>query len=211
MKKAAYLGAIIIVAAVSFTLGFVLGRRPRVERETGLDGVVLSASGNSRFPAEYRGAAAFLLEGKLSEAESVYNELAQRDQNSAEPYVGLAACRMKRNDLVGARELYDKALAKDTKSANALIGLGSVCGYQSDYTNAVAAYEKALRVNDEAAEAHWGLAQAYFYLGETDKARAHLNRFKQLLPNSPQIPALENAIASSPQTGAAPNAAPPQQ
>jgi tetratricopeptide (TPR) repeat protein len=209
MKRAIYPAAILCVAVAALTVGFFLGRRSTAAQQSQPDGLVVTAYGSSLFPAEYRGAAAFLLEGKLSEAEAMYNELVQRDEHSAEPYAGLAACRMKESDFAGAHELYEKALVRDPKSVNALIGLGSAYGFQSDYTNAVAAYERVLKVNDQAPEAHWGLAMAYFHLGDNDKAQAHLERFKELQPNSPQIATLQKMMGPSPQPDAAPNAAPP--
>jgi tetratricopeptide (TPR) repeat protein len=198
VKRALYLGIVIAAATGGFVAGFLLGKKSKsVAHEP--SGLVL---------AEYR-AATFLMEGKLTEAEAAYHELARHNQLSGGPYAGLAACRMQMGDFVGARELYEKALARDPKSIDAMIGLGSAYGAQSDYTNAAAAYERALSLSDQAAAAHWGLSKADFYLGEYEVARGHLERFKQLVPNSPRIADLENLFAPRPQPDAPPNAAPP--
>ena len=120
-----------------------------------------------------------------------------------------AATLIMEGNLVKARELYKKVLARDPKSVGALVGLGSTYGLQSDYTNAAAAFEKALSLDDQNAAAHWALAKAQIYLGEKERARAHLERFKQLDPTSSRIADLENMLGPSPQPDASPNAAPP--
>ena len=199
VKKALYLGAVIAVAAGAFVGGFLFGKRSKPVAQSGPSGLVL---------AEYR-AATFLMEDRLTEAEAAYNELAQRDQLSAGPYVGLAVCRMRRGEFARARELYEKALVREPTSVGALIGLGSAYAYQSDYSNAAAVYERALSVNEKTADAHWGLAKAEVNLGENERARAHLERFKQLDPNSPRAADLESMLGPSPQPDAPPNAAPP--
>lgn len=209
MKKALYPGIAICVVAAAFVAGLLAGRKQQPIPPKAPDGLVLSAGGNSPFPVEYRGAAAFLLEGKIPEAEAVYNQLVQQDTNSAEPYIGLAICRYRRGDLVGARDLYEKGLARDPKSLNALIGLGSTLGGQSDHTNAAAVYEKALSVKEDSPEAHWGLALAAFYLGQSNRARAHLDRFERLQPDSPRIAGLEGLIGKGSQPAAATDRNPP--
>jgi Flp pilus assembly protein TadD len=199
VKKVLYLGVVIAAAAGVFVGGFLFGKRSRPVAQSEPSGLVL---------AEYR-AATFLMEDRLTEAEAAYNELAQHDQHSAGPYVGLAACRMRRGEFVRARELYEKALVRDPTSVGALIGLGSAYGFQSDYTNAAAVFERALSVNERTADAHWGLAMAKVHLGENEHARAHLERFKQLDPNSPRAADLESMLRPSPQPDAPPNAALP--
>ena len=199
MKRALYLGAVIAAAAGAFIVGFLIGERSKPVAQSEPTGLVL---------AEYR-AATFLMEDRLAEAEAAYHELAQHDQHSAGPYVGLAVCRMRRGEFARARELYEKALVRDPTSVGALIGLGSAYGFQSDYTNAAAVFEKALSVNEKTADAHWGLAKAEVNLGENERARVHLERFKQLDPNSPRAADLESMLGQSPQPDAPPNAAPP--
>lgn len=200
MKRALYLGVVIAVAVGAFVGGFLFGKRSKPATQS---------EPSDRVLAEYR-AATFLMENRLTEAEAAYNELAQHDQHSAGPYVGLANCRMQRGEFARARELYEKALVRDPTSVGALIGLGSAYGFQSDYTNAAAVFERALSVNEKTSDAHWGLAKAEVYLGENERARAHLERFKQLDPNSPRAADLESMLGPSPQADAAPNAAPPQ-
>ena len=96
------------------------------------------------------------------------------------------------------------------KSVLGLVGLGSTYASQSDYTNAAINYERALGLDETSAEAHWGLAMAYAYLGESGRARGHLDRFKQLNPGSPRVAELERLVGSvTSQPTAPPNAAPP--
>jgi tetratricopeptide (TPR) repeat protein len=210
MKKAAYWGGMVCVATVAFAAGWLMGKGQRVRMARDGDGLVLVEGGSLPFPAEYRAAAAFVLEGKIPEAKRLYHELTQRDPNSPEPYVGLGNCRAKTGDVTGARALFQEALQKDPKSVLGLVGLGSTYVLQSDYTNAAINYERALALNEASAEAHWGLTIAYAYLGESGRARGNLDRFKQLNPGSPRVVELERLVGSATsQPTAAPNAASP--
>jgi tetratricopeptide (TPR) repeat protein len=210
MKKVAYWGGILCVGAVAFAAGWLAGKGQRVKTAREGDGLVLVEGGSLPFPAEYRAAAAFVLEGKIPEAERLYHELTQRDPSSPEPYVGLGNCRAKTGDVTGARALFEEALQKDPKSVLGLVGLGSTYVLQSDYTNAAINYERALALDKASAEAHWGLTIAYAYLRESGRARGHLDRFKQLNPGSPRVAELERLVASvTSQPIAPPNAAPP--
>ncbi len=200
----------VCVGTVAFAAGWVVGKGQRVRMAKEGEGVVLVEGGSLAFPAEYRAAAAFVLEGKIPEAERLYRELTQRDPSSPVPYVGLGGCRAESGDFTGARALYQEALHKDPKSVLGLVGLGSTYSSQSDYTNAAANYERALALDAASAEAHWGLAIAYACLGERTRARGHLDRFKQLNPGSPRVAELERFVGSATsQPAAAPNAAPP--
>ena len=200
MRKRIGWVAILCVALVTTALVCVLSNRWRsrteiVRREIDGDGaVIVEGDRASPFATQYRTAADLVACGRLSEAESLYNELAKKEPDSPDPYVGLASCRMKRHDLMGAVQLYQQALEMEPKSVNALVGLGSSYYRLSDYATAVEKYETALALDEASPEAHWGLVLAYAHLGKKAQARTHLDRFKQLVPDSRYIDRLEELV-----------------
>ena len=125
-----------VVVIVAVLMCFVRGRWQSREEIDAEGMVIIKGDRVSRFAAQYRTAADLLARGRLSEAESLYKELAEKEPNSPYARVGLAGCCMKREDFMGARKLYQEALELEPKSVGALVGLGSsYCGV-SDYANA---------------------------------------------------------------------------
>ena len=211
MTRLAQCGLLLCVALAAIALVWSTRDGKRLRKEIDPKGtVIIEGDGMSSFSEQYRATADLVAKGRLSEAESQYRELTNKEPNSPNAYVGLASCRVGRNDLPGARELYKTALRIDPKSINAFIGLGSTYSAESDYTNAAANYEAAVALNERSPEAHWGLAIAYAHLGKQAQARTNLDRFKKLAPDSRHIPALEEIVGRSyGQPDASPNAAPP--
>jgi tetratricopeptide (TPR) repeat protein len=166
------------------------GRREVDDKGT----VFIEAKGASVFAAEYRTAANLLAADKISEAEAIYNELVKKEPASPTPYGGLAACRMARDDHLGALQLYQKVLEMDPREAYALVGMGSCYALLSDYAAAIEKYEAAIALDGKMPDAHWGLVVAYAYLGKKAQARDHLDRFKQLAPDSRHIETLEAVV-----------------
>ncbi len=196
---------IVIVLAVIGTIAlacFLTKRRTLVRKEVGTEGLVISGTERiSPFSEEYRTALNLLSRGEVSEAEAIYNELAKKEPGVADPYIGLGACYLHRQDFAGAQQSYEKALEIDPKSVNAFIGLGSMYIGLSNYTNAVEKYKAALALDEECPDAHWGLVSAYVRLDDMTQARKHLDRFKQLAPDSRYIGHLESLVNdSTPQT-----------
>ena len=61
--------------------------------------------------------------------------------------------------------------------------LGMVKLKTGDAKGAVEAFDEVIRFNPEKAEAHYGLGQAYMKLGEREKAKSALERFREMQQN----------------------------
>ena len=139
----------------------------------------------------------FIAKGKFAEAERLYTELTNKEPSSPYAYSALASCRAMRGDYAGARQLYKQALRIEPALVDALFGLRS-CDYaEIDYTNAVANYKTALAPDETCPEAHWGLAITYACSGRPTEAKIHLDRLRQLVPDSPHIAEIERATKRS--------------
>jgi len=198
MSRIRWTEIICLAAATTAIVCFVTLRSPQdqtVRREVGRDrDLVIVGRGVSPFASKYRAASDLLTDGEISQAEAIYNKLIEAEPTSPAPYVGLAACYMERGDPVGALQLYEKAFEMDPKSAYVLVGMGSSYISVSDYTKAIEKYEAALVLDEKTPDAHWGLVVACAHLGKNAHARSHLDRFKQLAPDSRHIKTLEDLV-----------------
>ena len=167
------------------------GARREARRSGDLDVV---GRGVSAYGEKHQMASDLLTDGEISQAESIYKKLAEKEPASPYPYLGLASCRRELDDHAGALEFYEKAFEMDPKSTYALIGMGSVYTEMSDYAKAIEKYAAALELDAEMPQVHWGLTIACARLGEKARARRHLNRFKKLAPDSRYIKSLEAMV-----------------
>jgi len=190
---------IICLAAVMTAIAcFAMLRSPQgqtVRREVGREGgLVVVGRGASPFASEYRAASGLLADGAIAEAEAIYKKLVEKEPTSPYPYLGLASCRARLGDPQGALQLYQKAFETDPKSPYALVGMGSCYVSVSDYAKAIEKYEAAIVLDEKTPDAHRGLAVACAHLGQNARARRHLDRFKQLAPDSRHIKTLEDLV-----------------
>jgi len=77
-----------------------------------------------------------------------------------------------------AEPLFERANMVAPRTAAALLGLGQVALARKDYARAVGVLEEALQASPSEASLHSPLAMAYRGLGETAKAEAHLQQWR---------------------------------
>lgn len=198
MRKQFYIGLFACALLLYFAKIWRGGDAPRRGNEVDAKGnVIVIGDSETQFQNRYIEAAGLIAKGRVSEAESIYMELTKKEPASPDGHVGLGACRLQLNDATGARKNYETALRLEPRSVNALLGLGSSYSLESDYKNAIVNYELALAVNESSPEAHWGLVVCYAETGKKKDALNHLNRFKELAPNSRHTDALERLVESA--------------
>jgi tetratricopeptide (TPR) repeat protein len=201
MRKPLQMG-LLACAAVALLAALWVGRHGGhgARRECELDdtgNTIVTGDGASAHASRYREAAELIGQGRVAEAERLYLELTNSEPDSPNGYVGLGACCLERKDPAGARKQYETALKLAPRSVNALVGLGSSYSFEADYKNATRNYELALAEDERSPEAHWGLAVAYAEMGRRKDAADHLQRFKELAPDSRHIAALEEIVADA--------------
>ena len=97
-----------------------------------------------------------------------------------------------------AMPMFDRALQVAPDTVAALAGLGQIALARNDFARATELLEKALAINPGAASLHSPLAQAYRGLGDTAKAEAHLQQWRNtdILVRDPMREQLDLALQS---------------
>jgi tetratricopeptide (TPR) repeat protein len=97
-----------------------------------------------------------------------------------------------------AAPMFERALKVAPDTVAALAGLGQIALGRNDYTRAVQVLEQALAINPGAASLHSPLAQAYRGLGQTARAEAHLQQWRNtdILVDDPMRQQLDIALQS---------------
>ena len=137
-----------------------------------------------RNPAHYRAhlwlGLALLSDAKIAQAEPELRLCQQMRPDSAEPLVALAECAMERRDYLKARTLLGQALELDYSNLLALQDLGNLNLLEKRYDEAVNNFTQIVTVTPKNKQAHLKLGQALHFLGRTDEARQHEQRFREL-------------------------------
>jgi len=97
----------------------------------------------------------------------------------------LAELLYRLDDKTAARERYYMAIEIDENFVEARAGLGCVLAETGDSELAVCAFQGALLHHPDYADVHYHLAMTLQKLGKPIEAEHHLERFRELMPNSP--------------------------
>jgi len=121
--------------------------------------------------------------GRLSEAESLYQQILQVDpiQPSALNLLGVIAHQAGKNDI--AVDLITKAVAIKPEYAGAHNNLGNALKELGKFDEAVASYNKVLAIKPDYTEAHSNLGLALQELGKFDEAVASFNKALAINPD----------------------------
>jgi tetratricopeptide (TPR) repeat protein len=137
----------------------------------------------------------YLLMGKMQAAETadspaILERLARfarlEPQNALANYYYAVSLWRRRNsleeleDLDQVRSLLEKAVHLDPSLGVGYLELGIVYSEQRDAPKAVSALQQSLAATPRLEEAHYRLAQLYRQMGETSKAHAELQLYKQM-------------------------------
>ena len=122
-------------------------------------------------------------EGRLSQAESIYNKILQNnpDQPIALHLLGVIAHQTGKNDI--AVDLITKALAIKPDYANAHSNLGAALKGLEKLDEAIASYRKVLAIKPDYPEAHYNLGVALQDQGKPEEALASYHKALSLKPD----------------------------
>jgi len=87
---------------------------------------------------------------------------------------------------IQVESLLNNAVRLDPKFGAAYLQLGILHSEQRDFARAISDYRQAIQVSPRMEEAHYRLAQAYRQTGESEKARAELEAYNQMVKESAQ-------------------------
>jgi tetratricopeptide (TPR) repeat protein len=122
-------------------------------------------------------------EGRLPEAEKLYNQILQADpkQPIALHLLGVIAYQVGKNDV--AVDLISKALDVMPDYVEAYNNLGNAFNGMGKLEEAVASYRKALAIKPDYAEAHNNLGSTLDDLGKPDEAISHYRNAISIKPD----------------------------
>ena len=121
--------------------------------------------------------------GRLSDAESLYQQILQTDPDHpiALHLLGVIAHQMGKNDV--AVDLITKALALKPDWAEAHSNLGNALQDLGNPEDAVTSFHKALAIKPDYAEAHRNLGLVLQELGRLDESATHYRRASDINPD----------------------------
>lgn len=115
--------------------------------------------------------------GNLDEALVSYRRVLSMDPGYPNTLMRIGRVSLESGKLQEAGEAFEQLLELHPElSAPGLDGLGTIALRERDLERAVDLLQRALVLQPQATQLHYRLAQAYRQLGETDKAREHLEQ-----------------------------------
>jgi len=123
------------------------------------------------------------LDGKIDEAEIVFQELLELNSEDADILNNLGIVYESRGDIEDAVTYYKKALALDGKHLIALTNTANLYQKAGKWHEAVIQLEKCLRLEDQNPTLFNQLAATYINLNEYGKARSNLLKSLELNPD----------------------------
>ncbi|MGO8917429.1 MAG: tetratricopeptide repeat protein [Stellaceae bacterium] len=138
-------------------------------------------------PAQaFESAAGLQRQGRLAEAEQLYEAVLDLDRHHPGALHNLAMIRSQQGRLGEAASLLRHAIYRHPGNAAAHNGLGGVLQAMGRHEEALAPFERAVALDPDLAPAHYGLASALLALGRAADALARLDRALALEPGFAQ-------------------------
>ncbi len=114
-------------------------------------------------------------------AEQAYRRAIELDPRLATALTNLGNLRLVAGDRAEAESMYRRAIAADPSQAEAPYNLAYLLVERGLHNEAVPLFERALSLRPDFAEAHFNLAMALTEVGKKDRARAHWQRYRDML------------------------------
>jgi tetratricopeptide (TPR) repeat protein len=152
--------------------------------------VILLVSQSMAVLAESRGKALKRAEKELrqanfGEAEKIYRQLIERDQNDKDARLGLSFALIKQSKLQESFEQAAQVIAADPLSARAHALLGTALLRSGEFRNSIEALYTAVKFNNRESLAIAGLAEVEYFENRSRTAYDWLKRAVQLDPLEP--------------------------
>lgn len=136
--------------------------------------------GNSRWP--YLLGVHYEETGFLDKAVDSYRDALIEDVRYLPGYIRLGRVLLELERLDEAAAAFQVVLDANSDEAAALAGKGQVAFQREEYGRAASLFQRALRIQPEASSLHYRLGLTYRALGETDKARAEMDKAGERIP-----------------------------
>ncbi|WP_109486220.1 tetratricopeptide repeat protein [Occallatibacter savannae] len=117
--------------------------------------------------------------GDNANAAAIFNDAISRNPDNDQNYLSLALVNLRSNDAAAAQKVLAKGQTRIPHSGKISWGLGLVAAMAGNADEAASRFEHAIELLPEWAGAYSTLGVLYFQIGEIDKAKEVLNRFKE--------------------------------
>jgi choline-sulfatase len=145
--------------------------------------------------AQLRLAYTRLQAGDCTRAEPAFHAAAAAGLPSADVYIGLATCLVRRRDLAGAERALNEARVLEPDNPTVTANLGLLHAEKGDLPAAIQALKAALDIDPDLHEARFNLAIAYAKAGRRSEAATSARELlARLPPNAPQRPEVERLL-----------------
>ena len=135
----------------------------------------------------------------MSQAADIFRDAIVRNPDNDQNYLSLALIDLRDHDLDAARQTLGKGQSRIPASGKIYWGLGLTSAIRGDTSEAVQQFEHAIDLLPEWGGGYSTLGVFYFQIGQVDKARAVLNRFKESSVNATlDITAIEQVLDRAP-------------
>ncbi len=123
-------------------------------------------------------------QGKLDEADALFQRVLQLDANNAPALQNLGIVALRRDDVGAAQANLARALALNPRLPLALNTMGVVFARQNDFAQAVEMWKRAVEIDPRQYDALFNTGLVEARAGHAAEARAALERFRETAPKS---------------------------
>jgi tetratricopeptide (TPR) repeat protein len=125
--------------------------------------------------------------GQFAAAETQYQELLRRNDDSGEAHAGLARTYLRQQKVDQAADVLRQAVTRAPDSAGVRTALGELHFRQGKIDEAGAEFQKAVRALPDMARAHWGVGLVAKTRSLHAQAKREFDTARQLDPDDPDI------------------------
>jgi tetratricopeptide (TPR) repeat protein len=136
--------------------------------------------------------------GDTAKAIEIFRNAISRNPDNDQYYLSLALVQLRDNDLNSAEQTLQKALARMPGSGKIAWGLGLVSVLHGNASQAAEHLERAVDLLPEWAGGYSTLGIFYYQIGQLEKARNVLNRFKGSNAGGLDVARIEEVLSKAP-------------
>jgi tetratricopeptide (TPR) repeat protein len=133
--------------------------------------------------------------GDTAHATQIFQDAITRNPDNDQNYLSLALIQLRANDIAAAQQTLAKGQLRIPGSGKICWGLGLTSALQDNTSEAASQLQRAIELLPEWSGAYSTLGVFYFQIGQLDKAREVLNRFKESSANgSLEVAGIESVL-----------------
>jgi tetratricopeptide (TPR) repeat protein len=136
--------------------------------------------------------------GDDAKAMEIFRNAIRRNPDNDQYYLSLTLIQLRNNDLNGAEQTLQKGLARVPGSGKLVWGLGLIAVLRGDAGQAAERLERAVDLLPEWAGSYSTLGVFYYQIGQIDKAREVLDRFKGSSAGGLDVARIEEVLSRAP-------------